>query len=426
MARIVLKCEKLTNEGIGVSTYNDLPIFIPNFLPSEEAEIQIVHKGYQKYFGKVLRLLKQSKDRVVPECFYYGTCGGCQLQHISYEAQLKFKVDYVNELFSSYNLEFPFEGIYKEERPYFYRHKVLAPIENNKRGFYELKSRKFIPINTCLIENNLAQKIIKRVLLFNLKDLTYIYVRVGKHIDNILLTLVTDQEENILNDIQIKQLIEEYPSITSITQSIKKSSQSGKVLGEEVKVLYGLGFIQDCILDKKFVISTNSFYQVNPTQVEVLYSKAIELANLSKEDLVLDAYCGVGTISLCVADKVKSVIGVEIVNDAIVNAKENAILNNLNNASFVCKDAKEFIKESDLNFDVIFVDPPRKGCDKEFLETIMNANIKKIIYISCDPKSLVRDLDILKDKYIIRNVSLVDMFPHTHHVETVCALTLKK
>ena len=425
MSRIVLKCDRISNEGIGISTYNNLPIYIPNFLVGEEAEVQIVHKGYQKYFGKVLKLLTKSEDRVKPECNFFGVCGGCQLQHMNYDAQLKFKVNYVKELFDSYNLDFPFEDIYKEERPYFYRHKVMSPIQDNTRGFYELNSRKFTKIKTCLIENMLAQKIISKVLEFSLEGLSYIYVRVGKYIDNILLTLVTNKEDNIINEEQINTLINEYPNIKTITQSIKKSSSSGKVLGEEVKVLYGDGYIKDSLLGIKFNISTNSFYQVNPTQTEVLYSKAIEYASLKEGDLVLDAYCGVGTIGLCVAKKASKVLGVEIVKDAIEDAKQNALINGIENIDFICADAKEFIRKSDLNFDVIFVDPPRKGCDKEFLETIMNVNIKRIVYVSCDPKSLVRDLDILKNKYEIKKVSLVDMFGNTTHVETVVSLILR-
>ena len=279
---------------------------------------------------------------------------------------------------------------------------------------------------TCLIENYLGQKIINKILEFNLNDLTYIYIRVGKYIDNVLLTLVTKNEQDIISKTQINELIKEYPNIKTITQSIKKTSSSGKVLGEEVKILYGEGYIQDKLLGVTFNISTNSFYQINPTQTEVLYSKALEYASLTNEELVLDAYCGVGTIGLCAAKKTKHVIGVEIVSDAIENAIENAKINKIENAEFICKEAKEFIKTSDLNFDVIFVDPPRKGCDKEFLETIMNANIQKIVYISCDPKSLVRDLDILKDKYEINKVSLVDLFPNTTHVESVCLLTHKE
>jgi len=267
-----------------------------------------------------------------------------------------------------------------------------------------------------------AQKIIKTILSYELEDLTYIYVRVGKYTKEILLTLVTDQEENIIDDEKIKRIINEYPNIKSITQSIKRNKLSGKVLGEETKVLYGNGYIKDKLLDITFSISTNSFYQVNPTQTEVLYSKAIEYASLKKDDYVLDAYCGVGTIGLIASSKVKKVIGVEIVEQAILDAKENASLNKINNATFLCKDAKEYIKEVDLNFDVIFVDPPRKGCDKEFIETIMNSNINRIVYVSCDPKSLVRDLSLLKGKYEIKKVSLVDMFANTTHIECVVSL----
>ena len=425
MGKIILKCNSINDEGIGVSTYNNLPIYIPNFLTGEEAQIQIVHKGYQKYFGKVIKFIKTSNVRINPECCYYGVCGGCQLQHMSYDAQLNFKINYVKELFSHYNLAFPFEGILKADNPLFYRHKVLAPIENNVRGFYKLQTKEFVKIKTCLIENYSAQKIINKVLSFNLSDLTYIYVRVGKYVDNVLLTLVTHNQEDIISKEQIEELIKEFSNIKTITQSIKRTSTSGKVLGEEVKVLYGKGYIQDKLLDVTFNISTNSFYQINPTQTEVLYKKALEYASLSNKELVLDAYCGVGTIGLCASKKAKHVIGVEIVSDAIKNAKENAKINKIENVEFICKDAKEFIKTSDLNFDVIFVDPPRKGCDKEFLETIMNADIKKIVYISCDPKSLVRDLDILMNKYEIVKIELVDLFPNTTHIESIALLELK-
>ena len=422
MAKLVVKCMDMTNDGVGVAYYNNLPVYIPNFIVGEEAQIQIVAKGYNKYFGKVVELYTQNDYRVNEECKFVSKCGGCQLQHLSYEGQLKFKLNVVNKLFSL--LGHQVNEIVGMDKPLFYRNKIMAPIKNNERVFFAFKSRKFNKIDTCLIENYYGQKIIKTLLSLELDGLEYVYIRVGETSKDVLVCLVTKRHDDILDSFQIETLVNKYPTIKTITQSIK-TKNTNRVLGEELKILYGDGFIKDFIHDICFKISTNSFYQINSKQTQKLYDLAIDFASLSSEDTVLDAYCGVGTISNMIARKVKKVEGVEIVEDAINNAIENSKLNNITNTTYYCEDATAYILNNKNYFDVIFVDPPRKGCSDEFLNALLESEAKKIIYISCNPETLVLNLQVLLEKYELKNSILVDMFPQTHHVETVVLLEKK-
>ena len=450
-----VKFVSMTHDGKGVCKINGMlkndslaenfPIFVNNAISNEEGIIEITSLKKTLGNGKIIKLFKDktSKYRVEPMCPIYENCGGCHLMHLSYEGQLAFKKSMVKQTMEKIGgfKDLKIKNVIGSVNQDKYRNKVQVPVGCSYNGqviagFYKKGTHTIIDMDKCYIEDPEADKIlvtIKKLLTkFEIepadimKDtgiVRYILIRRSKKNGNIMVVFITKNDFFPKKERIVKELVERHKDITTIVQNIN-NKRTSMALGKKDKILYGPGYIEDEIDGLKFKISAQSFYQVNPTQTEVLYSKAIEYASLKEGDLVLDAYCGVGTIGLCVAKKASKVLGVEIVKDAIEDAKQNALINGIDNIEFICADAKEFIRNSDLNFDVIFVDPPRKGCDKEFLETIMNANIKRIVYVSCDPKSLVRDLDVLRSKYDIKKVSLVDMFGNTTHVETVVSLEL--
>ena len=255
-----------------------------------------------------------------------------------------------------------------------------------------------------------------------------ILIKKGFSTNQIMVVLITNTSIFPGRKDFIKDLINRHPNIKTVVQNINPRD-TNVILGEKELVLYGNGYIEDILLDIKFKISSKSFYQVNPLQTETLYSKAIELANLNNNDRMMDAYCGIGTIGLICANKVNEVIGVEIVKDAIKDAKNNAELNNITNANFVLDDASDFMVDfakTSEKIDVVFVDPPRKGCDKKFIDSLIKLSPKKVVYISCNPSTLARDLSFLKERYDIVEIQPVDMFPHTYHVETIALLHLKQ
>ena len=255
----------------------------------------------------------------------------------------------------------------------------------------------------------------------------HVLVRVGVHTDEAMIVLVTNKESFPNRKLLVKELLKAFPTVKTIVQNINPRD-TNVILGEKEFTLFGKGYIEDYILGVKFKISSKSFYQVNPSQTEVLYSRAIEMAKLDKNDLIIDTYCGIGTIGLIASKHVNRVLGVEIVKEAIVDAKNNANINNIKNATFVCEDAARFMVDlamANEKVDVIFLDPPRKGLDTSLIESVLKLKPRKVVYISCNPSTLARDLAFLKELYNITEVQPVDMFPHTYHVETVACLELK-
>ena len=440
------RCVDLSFEGKGVVKLSYGTVFVDGLFPGEEAEIEIQYKRAGSYFGKVFRLIKKSEDRIQPLCGVCTACGGCQFQQYAYPAQLKYKANRVKDAFRRHLKEdVKVNETLGMDNPYEYRNKIQVPVGRDPHGhivtgFYRSGTHKIIPIDKCYIESSKASKIIQ-VFKTLLKDFRYepynedtgyglfrhILIRTSYHYDDVMVTLVTTQDEFKGRNNFVKEFIKRCPNIKCLVQNINKRD-TNVILGEKERVLYGDGHIKDSILGVDFLISSKSFYQVNPVQVEVLYSKAIEYANLSKDEVVFDAYCGIGTISLIAAKKVQKVIGVEIVKDAIIDAKKNAKLNNINNADFICGDAGEVFKDlvnNKIKFSTVFVDPPRKGLDEKFINTLLELAPPKVIYVSCDPETLARDITLLSSKYKIENIQPVDMFPMTFHVETICALSFK-
>ena len=441
------KCIDYAHDGRGVIKIKGIPIFVENLLVGEEADILITkrEKGYS--LGRRLELLTVSSKRCKPICEKYKECGGCQLQHMTYDEQLKFKKDRVKAALKRIGkLDVDVQDVIGMKDPYKYRNKVQVPFGKDDSGniiagFYKKGTHNIINMDKCYIEDKDADDIVvslKHIFTkysiepYNVEEDKGIVraVLVRKSITNkeLMVVIITRSMSLLKSKEIVRDLLQAHKNIKTIVHNIN-NKRTTVMLGSKEEILYGEGYIEDYILGVKFKISSKSFYQINPIQTEVLYKKAIELANLKKDDVVLDAYCGVGTIGLIVSSKVKSVVGVEISNSAIEDAKYNASINKIKNAEFVVGDAKEFIKKEVKNnkkYDVVFVDPPRDGCDKEFIGSLVKMLPPRIIYISCDPSSLSRDLLELSKYYDVSYCQPVDMFPQTYHVESVVALVRKE
>ena len=367
-------------------------------------------------------------------------CGGCQLQGISYKKQLEQKQKKTEELIGPYCRVFPICGM---ENPYHYRNKVHAVLDHKKgkviSGIYAEGSHRVVPVDSCLIEDEKADEIIVtiRELLQSFKLPVYdedtgrglfrhILIRVGKTSGQIMVVLVMASPIFPSKNNFIRVLRQKHPEITTIVQNINDQDTS-MVLGEREKVLYGKGYITDTLCGKVFRISSRSFYQINPVQTEKLYQKAIHLASLTGKERIVDAYCGIGTIGLIASDRVKQVIGIELNEDAVRDAMKNARANNVSNVEFYCDDAGDFMREMAANgekVDVVFMDPPRSGSDEIFLSSVVQLAPKRVVYISCNPETMARDLEYLTDHgYRAITAWPFDMFPSTAHIEVVTCLS---
>ena len=376
-------------------------------------------------------------------CPVYRKCGGCQLQNLSYPRQLQWKQDRCQKLLGKFGKISPILGM---DNPYHYRNKVQAAFSFDKRhgkiisGVYQSSTHRIVPIDSCQTEDETADRIIVSVrgLLKSFKltafdettgrgFLRHVLVKRAFATGQVMVVLVTGTPVFTAKKHFVAELLRLHPEITTILQNVNDRYTS-MVQGEREKVLYGPGTITDVLCGCKFRISAKSFYQTNPVQTEVLYNKAMEFAGLSGKEKVLDAYCGIGTIGLVAAKHgAGQVLGVEVNPDAVKDAIQNAKENEVKHAYFTCGDAGEFLEEAALQgerWDVVFMDPPRAGASREFLTALCACGPKRVVYISCDPETLSRDLGILQaNHYQIEAIQPVDMFPHTQHVECVVRLT---
>ena len=434
-------CVDYTYDGQGIVKINNEVIFVPGLLKDEIADIQIIYRKKNFNVGKIKKLIKLSPFRIQPKCSVSTSCGGCCFQNLKYDEQISIKVNYVNQLLKRVaKIENKVQNFIKMDNPYYFRNKIQVPFGYDKQhrliyGFYKSKTHDIVYNKECVIQDKRASEILKTLqkLFLDFKIPAYdedkrsgfirhVLIRTSYYLNQVMVVLITNELEFKNKNNFIKELIKIHPEITTIIQNINKRD-TNVILGDKEIILYGKGYIEDKLCDLKFKISSKSFFQTNVIQTEKLYNLAINLANLNKNDNVLDCYCGTGTIGLIASKYVKNVTGVEIVKEAIKDAINNAKENNINNIKFICEDAKNYLVNK--NIDVIFVDPPRKGLDKNFIESILENKPKKIVYISCDPATLARDLNILKEVYDISNVNCVDMFPFSFHVETICALSFK-
>lgn len=441
------KVVDLTHEGHGVVKVDRYPIFIPQALIDEEIEFKVIKVKKNFAIGKLTKIMTQSDDRVEPPCVYYPRCGGCQLQHLSYTAQLEMKRQQVINLFmrKAHFDDVKINDTIGMENPWRYRNKSQIPVgkdRNNEAimGFYRQRSHDIIDMDSCLIQDEQHQQVMNavkallkqhNVSIYNEQKkqglLRHLVVRTGYHTDELMIIFVTNGKKFKQANAIIEQLLQQFPNITSIKQNIN-DSHSNVIMGQQSITLYGKENIIDRLSHSTFKISDQSFYQINSAQTEKLYNKAIDYAQLTGNETVLDTYCGIGTIGLYMAPHAKHVYGVEVVPAAIKNAQQNAIINHFDNTTFVCGKAEEIIlqwKAEGIKPDVVMVDPPRKGCDETFINTLLELEPKRIVYISCNPATQQRDALMLATKYQLKEITPVDMFPHTTHVETVAQFDLK-
>jgi len=438
--------EDLTHDGSGVAKVEGYPLFIPNGLPGEKAKVKVIKTNKNYGFGRLVEIQERSPYRVEAPCPIYKECGGCQLQHLNYEGQLKIKhkqVQNVLERIGKINtIVHPTLGM---SEPWRYRNKAQVPIGEHEGGliggFYQQRSHQIINMDQCLIQQEENDDVVKKVKAICNKhgvraydenrhkgDLRHIMVRRGLVTGEIMVVLITRTQDIPNRKAIVDEIVDNIQNLKSIIHNVN-NKKTNVIMGDITKVLWGDETITDYIGDVKFAISARSFYQVNPEQTKVLYNKALEYADLQGKESVIDAYCGIGTISLFLAKKAKKVFGVEIVPQAIEDARKNALLNNIHNVDFAVGEAEVVIpnwyKEGN-EADVLVVDPPRKGCDEALLQTILEMKPKKVVYVSCNPATLARDLQILElGGYKTKEVQPVDMFPQTMHCEAVALLTLK-
>lgn len=380
---------------------------------------------------------KTKKSLREGQCPHYKKCGGCQLQNMSYDKQLEWKNNLVIKLLHKYGRV---NNIIGMKNPYNYRNKVSAAFSVDRSGrivsgVYQASTHNVVPVNKCMIEDKKADEII--VSIRNLiKDfkiqpynefrnvglLRHVLIKRGFDTNEIMVVLVTIKPILPAKNNFVKALLKLHPEITTIIQNVN-SKRTSMILGEQEKILYGNGTIIDNLCGCKFRISAKSFYQINPVQTETLYNKAIEFAGLSGKETILDAYCGIGTIGIIASKYAKNVIGVELNREAVRDAILNAKFNSIKNIYFYNADAGEFmvnLANENENIDVVFMDPPRAGSDIKFLSSVVTLSPKKVVYISCNPETLQRDLEYLTSHgYKVKKIQPVDMFPHTNHVETV-------
>ena len=433
-------------QGEGIAKIDGKPIFIANGIKGEKLKIKIVKVLSSHAFGKIIDIIKKSEYRKEEDCNTARLCGGCSLRHIDYDFTMEIKKSSVeNTMKKALEKSVEVNEVIKMEEPFNYRNKLQYPVgvsEDGKAimGVYAERSHRIIETRACKIQDKLSQKIANTIYDFLLENKIQVYnevtlkgsirhiiTRIGKKTNEVMVTLVTNSDIEKQKEL-VELLTTKFSEIKTIAKNIN-TKNTNVILGDRTEIIYGDGYIYDFLGNKKFKISPLSFYQVNPVQTEKLYTKAVEYAELTGEETVFDLYCGIGTIGIFASDNVKKIYGIETIPEAIEDARENAKINGIGNSEFFVGDVEqvlpELIKTRNLSADVAFIDPPRKGCDKVALDTLLEVSPKRIVYVSCNPATLARDIKILEEKYTLQKLAICDMFPFSHHIETVTLLTLK-
>lgn len=446
---VTLEIEDCGIDGEGIGKADGFTVFVKDAVIGDTVTAKIIKAKKNYGYGRLMEVLKPSPYRIEPKCEFARQCGGCQLQALSYDQQLVFKTNKVKghlERIGGFT-DIPMEPIIGMDELFHYRNKAQFPVGRNKEGkivtgFYAGRTHNIIENRDCALGVAENKEVLDRVIAHMEKYgiepyneatgkglVRHVLIRYGYFTKEVMVCLILNGNK-IPKEEQLVKSLCEIPGMTSITINVNKK-RSNVILGEEIRLLWGREYITDRIGDISYQISPLSFYQVNPMQTQKLYAKALEYADLHGEETVWDLYCGIGTISLFLAQKAKFVRGVEIVPAAIENAKENAKLNGLENTEFFVGKAEEVLpreyKKNGVYADVIVVDPPRKGCDETLLETMIEMNPERIVYVSCDSATLARDLKYLCERgYELRKVCPVDQFGMTVHVETVILLSQQK
>lgn len=442
---VQLNIERLTSDGEGVARYQGFTVFVPGALPGDQVKAQVI--SVKPKYGRALpsRIISSSNQRVAPLCPVYDACGACQLQHLAYDAQLKHKRQWVIDALERIGklTDIDVHTTLPMQEPWRYRNKAQFPVGLTDgrivAGCYRQRSHEVVDIDDCSIQHPLSARVLQEVKelapayglsIYDEESgrglLRHVLVKVGFFTNEVLAVLVTTAEPFPNSQQFAGDLMQRIPELVGVVQNIN-DRRTNVILGDKTITLAGRDHLIDKLGGLQFRISARSFYQVNPLQTEVLYQKALDYAGLTGYETVIDAYCGIGTISLFLARQAKRVIGIEIVDAAILDARRNATLNGIDNAEFMVGQAEMIMPrlyEEGLRPDVIVVDPPRAGCAEPLLEAIVNMQPQRVVYVSCNPTTLARDLAYLSQNgFVVQEVQPVDMFPHTGHVETCCLLT---
>ncbi|MDO5439899.1 MAG: 23S rRNA (uracil(1939)-C(5))-methyltransferase RlmD [Erysipelotrichaceae bacterium] len=421
-----LKCIDMSVDGQGICKDNGLVVFVKGMILDEVAKVKIISDKKNMAFGIIDEMIKPSPYRIKSLCPISYKCGGCDYRYIDYDYQLVLKKRQLEQTFKNFNLDVKVDDVIKCDDPMYYRNKTQVPVREHQFGFYRKYSNDIVEFDECYIETRLANDILrdlkKELLSLHLDNtLRHILIKHALGTGEVMIGLIVN-DFNVDYSEVADYITSKYKNIKSIILNLN-NKDTNVILGNEEKVLFGNDFIIDEFEGIQFKISLKSFYQVNYHQMIKLYKQVEKKADINNESRVLDLYSGIGTISLFLARKAKEVTGVEVVEPAVNNAIENAKMNNINNANFILGDARDPMDKYLKDKDVVIVDPPRKGLNESLINSIINSNINKVVYVSCNPATLARDLTLLKDTYNIGNITPVDMFPYTTHVESVVLLT---
>ncbi len=434
----------INSSGFGVCRIDGVVCFVQGAVTGDELEIKIIKSKKNYNIGRIEKIITPSQKRTENDCPVFKKCGGCVYRHVKYEDELEIKETIVRDAFTriGHFENINLKSIIAPESTLRYRNKAQYPLKNEngriRAGFFAARTHEIIPCEDCLLQPEIFSDITKEICLFadenkitaydektNKGFLRHIYLRIAEKTGEIMLTLVVTGNNLKKSDELVNRLTEKFPQIKSIVLNIN-AEKTNAILGEECINLYGNGYITDILCDTKIKISPLSFYQVNRRQAEKLYEKAREYMGDTEGKTVMDLYCGTGTIGLCTAKDADKLIGVEIIEQAVNDAKENAELNSRKNTEFICGDAEkaaEILKEKNVKPDIIVVDPPRKGLTPNLIETINSFGAEKVVYVSCDPATLARDCEIFASYgFRVEEATPVDLFPRTAHVETVVSL----
>lgn len=444
---IKLEITAFTSLGSGIGRFGQMAVFVDSTAPGDVITAHIIKVKKNYAIGKAVKFHKKAKCRTESDCSVDARCGGCAYRHITYEKELEVKKQTVTDAMQRIGgIDVECQEILSIKEPSHYRNKAQIPVGMSDEGkiitgFYSKKSHRIVDCTDCKLQAVDFSKIVEAIKNFIYQNgitvyneetgeglIRHIYLRKGFKTGEIMVCLVINGDRLEKGGQLIELLLETDPNIKSVVIN-KNKSDTNVVLGEQCETIYGRQFIEDELCGLRFRISPLSFYQVNPAGTELLYAKVKEFAALTGEETVIDLYCGAGTIGLSVAEGAGQIIGVEIIPQAVENAKQNAELNNIKNVRFICDDAKGASKtlyDEGIRPDIVIVDPPRKGCSLEVLETISRMSPDKMVYVSCDPSTLARDCAIMKKLgYEVEKLCAVDMFPRTVHVETVVQLVRK-
>ena len=434
-----LRMEGYGSSGEGVARLDGQAVFVKGALEGELCQVQLLKVGKSAAWGKVNEILEPSPHRQAPDCLQYPKCGGCQLRHMTYAEETEMKRRRVQDALQRIGgWDGRVEVIHGAKAPDRYRNKIQFPVADGPRvGFFRARSHDVIDAADCLLQPLPATRLRTAFKDWMEKDhipaddevahrglIRHFYVRVNREGQS-LCAVVANGRKLPRTEALIQMLREAEPGLVGVVLSVN-TEKTNVILGKEHHTLWGRDFLEDTLCGLTFRLSVPSFYQVNRDQAELLYNRALDFAGLTGEETVLDLYCGIGTITLCMARKAKKALGAEVVPSAVEDARENARRNGIENAEFFCADAGEAalrLAEQGIRPDVICVDPPRKGISPQVIEAIVQMNPKRLVYVSCDPATLARDVKLLAERgYRLEKAEAADLFPRTHHVETVALL----